>query len=64
MLELIAQLPHVYTNVGSSFPSDPSPSCPYSDMSADVQILLLSEPAVFPGRKMRDCIQVFSVQTV
>lgn len=33
-------------------------------MSADIQILLLSEPAGFPGRKMRDCIQVFSLQTL
>lgn len=64
MPELIAQLLHVYTKVGSSFSPDSSPSCPYSDMSADAQILLLSEPAVFPGRERRDCIQVFSLLTV
>lgn len=59
---MIAQLPHVYTNVGSSFPSNQRPSHPYSDMSSDIQIILFSEPAGFPGHKMRDCIQVFSLQ--
>jgi len=64
MLKLIAQLLHVYFNVRSNFSSNPSPSHPYSDMSADIQSLLLSEPAGFPGGKMMDCIQVFSLQTI
>lgn len=55
----MAQLLHVCISVGCSFPSNP-----YSDVSDNIQILLLGEPAGFPGRKMSGFIQGFSRQTV